>query len=68
MMSVTRTAPPRRVKCTTTSTASDTKLFNADIGSDAPASVSWHMKRSRVSVWLAEPAWMIVKPYTPEEG
>ena len=29
---------------------------------------SWQMNRSRVSAWRAEPAWMVVKPFTPDDS
>lgn len=38
-----------RSVCTTTSTASLTRVFNAESGRLAPASANWLMKRSRVS-------------------
>ena len=47
--------------------ASLTRLLSADMGSSLLVSASWQMKRSRVSAWRAEPAWMVVKPFTPDD-
>ena len=34
----------------------------------ARVSASWQTKRSRVSAWRAEPAWIVVKPFTPDDS
>lgn len=68
MISVTRGPSSVRWQCTTMSIESDTNALSADMGSSLAASDSWQMNRSRVSAWRAEPAWMVVKPVTPDDS
>ena len=44
-----------------------TRVLSAARGSSLEESESWQMKRSRVRAWRAEPAWMVVKPFTPDD-
>ena len=66
MISVSRGPAAVRAVCTTRSTVSATRLVSAPRGRSV--SESWHTKRRRVSAWRAEPAWMVVYPFTPDDN
>ena len=57
-----------RAQCTTTSMLSLTSVLSAVSGSSLADSDSWQMNRRRVSAWRAEPAWIVVKPFTPDDS
>ena len=67
-ISVTRGPSGPRAQWTTTSMLSLTSVLSAVSGSSLAESDSWQMKRSRVSAWRAEPAWIVVKPFTPDDS
>ena len=49
------------------STASLTRAESADTVSSEPVSASWQMNRRRDRACRADPAWIVVKPWTPDD-
>ena len=45
-----------------------TRVLSAASGSSPAESDSWQMNRRRVRAWRAEPAWIVVKPFTPDDS
>jgi len=48
-------------------TASLTRAVRAEDCRSEAASANWQIKRSRDNAWRADPEWIVVKPWTPEE-
>ena len=66
--SVTRRSGPCLAQWTTRSTASLTSAESAAALSSDPVSASWQTNLRRDRACRADPAWMVVNPWTPDDS